>query len=203
MAKTRHINLAQVYPFINKTTLFKVSWGMLRRKQNQKEISQKLNSIFEYLKTYFIQTGIKGIVYYDEFTVDVADDTLHFRDQSVSWRFPRLNHRCIADSAKDSSRVALQVVSLGKAMTHLYEQYEKEDLYSMLFYVHGFSVFLTEALAEYHHNLIHAEWDSRNAKERYSFGYPLCPELSMQKDLFALLKIKPGDEVSLTTGYMM
>lgn len=203
MAKIRHINLTQAYPLMSKNSLFRVSWGMLRRKQDQKELTQKLNSIFEYLKTYFVQTGLKGIVYYDEFKVEVEKDTLLFRDYPVRWLFPRINQRCIADSAGDTSRIALQVVTLGKAMTQLSEQYEKEELYSMLYYVHGFSVWLTEALAEYHHGLIQKEWDSQGAKERYSFGYPLCPDLSMQKDLFNLLKIKVGDEVSLTDGNMM
>jgi 5-methyltetrahydrofolate--homocysteine methyltransferase len=68
--------------------------------------------------------------------------------------------------------------------------------------LHGLSVALTEALAEMWHARIREEWGISGADsseitdilrqkyqgERFSFGYPACPELEHQVELAALLK---------------
>jgi 5-methyltetrahydrofolate--homocysteine methyltransferase len=68
--------------------------------------------------------------------------------------------------------------------------------------VHGLSVQLTEALAEYWHRRVRSELgylaeDSEDLDEifkqgyrgsRYSFGYPACPNLEDQEQLFRLLE---------------
>jgi 5-methyltetrahydrofolate--homocysteine methyltransferase len=73
-----------------------------------------------------------------------------------------------------------------------------------------------EAAAEYIHSLIRSQWgfpdhtemtmmdrfQARYRGKRYSFGYPACPDLEFQQQLFDLLK--PADiGVQLTEGFMM
>lgn len=73
-----------------------------------------------------------------------------------------------------------------------------------------------EAAAEYIHSLIRNQWgfpdhtemtmmdrfQARYRGKRYSFGYPACPDLEFQQQLFDLLK--PADiGVQLTEGFMM
>ena len=67
--------------------------------------------------------------------------------------------------------------------------------------LHGLSVALTEALAEYWHSRIRDEWgiggaDAKDIREilkqhyqgeRFSFGYPACPDLDHQIPLAQLL----------------
>ena len=68
--------------------------------------------------------------------------------------------------------------------------------------LHGLSVQLTEALAEYWHARIRAELgisgqDAKSIEEiidqgyqgsRYSFGYPACPDIEQQKEMCELLE---------------
>lgn len=203
MAIVRRLDLKNVIPLINKQSLFAVSWGMKKRKQSQEEIMTKFNAIYDYLCHFILHAGIKGIVYYDMFDVAIEGDSLIFKKQGVKWTFPRINKRCITDSAINRGQVALQVVTLGRKIRLLSDLLEREERYSMLYYYHGFSVWLTEALADYHHQIIHKDWNSTERMERYSFGYPLCPDIAMQQDLFNLLKLTPEHEVALLPSFMM
>ena len=87
---------------------------------------------------------------------------------------------------------------IAEAANELFEANSYRDYLEL----HGLSVQLTEALAEYWHARIRADWgiaagDSPHMArilkqeytgERYSFGYPACPDLSQQQLLFKLLR---------------
>ena len=74
-----------------------------------------------------------------------------------------------------------------------------------------------EAYAEYLHSQIRSFWGYSDPLEmtmlerfqakyhglRYSFGYPACPRLDDQKDLFELLRPSDDLPVELTEGFMM
>ncbi|MFP3479925.1 vitamin B12 dependent-methionine synthase activation domain-containing protein, partial [Burkholderia sp. SIMBA_057] len=76
-----------------------------------------------------------------------------------------------------------------------------ENRYQDYLYLHGLSVEMTEAMAEYVHARIRAELgygaeDSGDKEKllqqasrgsRYSFGYPACPNLADQEQLLKLL----------------
>ncbi|MDD5456611.1 MAG: vitamin B12 dependent-methionine synthase activation domain-containing protein [Candidatus Margulisbacteria bacterium] len=203
MTKERRMTLESLYPYINLKGIFINSWGLNKRNGPKDEIVQKFTGIFNYLKQYLLETGIKGIAYYDYFTVRIEDNSLIFPGKDVKWTFPRIQNKCIADSAKETGTIALQVVTLGKKISEIMDLMEKDEQFSLLFYLHGFSVWLTEALAERHHGMIHDEWKDKNRKERYSFGYTLCPDLSYQQDLFKLLDLNTSSEVELTENFMM
>jgi len=137
----------------------------------------------------------------------------------AKFSFPRQRrapHRAISDffrSERDDV-IALTCVSAGPK----FSQYEKElyDAGKYLEYnlVHGFSVELAEALAEMTHKQIRmdlnilAEDEKPTLKDvrmrryrgaRYSFGYPACPDLEQNKELFKLLKPEEfGIELSET-----
>jgi len=44
---------------------------------------------------------------------------------------------------------------------------------------------------------------SKYAGKRYSFGYPVAPDLANQRGLFDLLRPEPDAGIKLTEGYMM
>lgn len=203
MTNTRFVELEPLIPRINKSILYTISWGAKQAKSNKDEIYLELDMAFTRVKNYLLNTELKGIVYWDEFAVDVAEDCLSFKDHEVNWCFPRLNDRCIADSARETGRISLQVVTLGPKVLDEYEKLEREGLYSLAYYFHGFTTWLTEALADEQHDHIRQIWKENAKKERYSFGYSLCPELSMQKDLFKLLNLDEKSEVTLTSNDMM
>jgi 5-methyltetrahydrofolate--homocysteine methyltransferase len=77
-----------------------------------------------------------------------------------------------------------------------------EGRYSDYLYFHGFGVEMAEALAEYWHKRVREEWgiagqDAPEIKKlfaqgyqgsRYSPGYPACPNLEDQTQIFAILQ---------------
>ena len=129
--------------------------------------------------------------------------------ERLRFSFPRQlrdRHLCLADfiAAKDSGRVdvlPLQLVTMGsnvaKVTAKLYEGGEFRDYLEL----HGLSVQLTEALAEFWHARIRSElgfaaedpksidehFDLKYRGARFSFGYPACPNLEDRIKLVELL----------------
>ena len=185
-------------PFINKQVLFKTSWGL---KDNNPETIIELEKAFTNIKNLIINSNIKGIVFSNTFHITKTDSTITFPDHNITWQFPNIDNKNIASSA--GNKIVLQVVTLGKEVLTTYEKFEKDGNYSTAFYFHGFTTWMAEALAQYNHNTMRNELGSRVPPERYSFGYSLCPEMSMQKDLFTLLELNESSDVALTESYMM
>jgi 5-methyltetrahydrofolate--homocysteine methyltransferase len=132
--------------------------------------------------------------------------------ERMRFSFPRQSRDrrlCISDFFRDreeSSRkgfdvVAFHIVTMGNAVSKATAKLFEENRYREYLELHGLSVQLTEALAEYWHKRVRAEFDivaedSSDVKEildqgyrgsRYSFGYPACPDLSQQAMIMELL----------------
>ncbi|GGL93130.1 methionine synthase [Nakamurella endophytica] len=120
---------------------------------------------------------------------------------------------CLADyfrprESGEVDVVAFTVVTMGQRIADFANELFAANAYRDYLEVHGLSVQLTEALAEYWHQRIRSELvfgdgstaaaeDSADVTDffdlgyrgaRYSFGYPACPELSEQAKLVALLE---------------
>jgi len=124
--------------------------------------------------------------------------------------FPRQNKKdglCIADFFRDIDSperdvIGLQVVTMGSRASEAAREWFAADRYQDYLYLHGLSVEMAEAFAEYVHKRIRGELgfaaeEARDHDEmlaqgyrgsRYSFGYPACPNLADQTQLLALLK---------------
>ena len=113
---------------------------------------------------------------------------------------------CIADFFRDINGperdvCALQLVTVGAKASDVAREWFAADRYQDYLYLHGISVEMAEALAEYIHKRIRAELgiggeDAREMDKllkqgyrgsRYSFGYPACPKLEDQVPLLKLL----------------
>jgi 5-methyltetrahydrofolate--homocysteine methyltransferase len=113
---------------------------------------------------------------------------------------------CIADFFRDIKGperdvCALQLVTVGAKASDVAREWFAGDRYQDYLYLHGLSVEMAEALAEYVHKRIRAELglggeDAREIDKllkqgyrgsRYSFGYPACPNLEDQVPLLKLL----------------
>ena len=98
--------------------------------------------------------------------------------------------------------VGFQVVTMGNRIAEYANELFAADAYRDYLEVHGLSVQLTEALAEYWHARVRSELgyagqDPTNVEDffklayrgaRFSFGYPACPDLEQQEQLFELVK---------------
>ena len=108
---------------------------------------------------------------------------------------------CIADYFRDITSgeqdiLGIQIVTMGERAAQIERRWLAEDRYEDYLYLHGLSVEMTEALAEYVHARIRKELGFGGEEERvqgsyrgsrYSFGYPACPNLSDQKYLLEIL----------------
>ncbi|MDQ2838398.1 MAG: methionine synthase [Actinomycetota bacterium] len=127
-----------------------------------------------------------------------------------SFEFPRQRRErrlCLADffrsrESGETDVVAFQIVTMGQRISEFANELFAANNYRDYLEVHGLSVQLTEALAELWHRRVRGELgyageDSSDLDEifkqgyrgsRYSFGYPACPNLEDQEQLFRLLE---------------
>ncbi len=132
--------------------------------------------------------------------------------ERTRFSFPRQRRDrrlCISDffAAKDSGKVdvvAFHVVTMGNTISKAAAELFAKNEYREYLELHGLSVQLTEALAEYWHQRIREEMQVRAEDapdlqgildqgyrgSRYSFGYPACPDIEQQAQLCELLE--PG-----------
>ncbi len=121
-------------------------------------------------------------------------------------RQPKEDGECIADffrDVDDAERdvIGLQVVTVGQRASEVARAWFADNRYQDYLYLHGLSVEMAEAMAEYVHKRIRAELgfaaeDDRDMEKllsqsyrgsRYSFGYPACPKLEDQAPLLSML----------------
>ena len=136
-------------------------------------------------------------------------------------RQPRADGACIADFVRDVEDgerdvVGLQVVTVGQKASDVARTWFENNRYQDYLYLHGLSVEMAEAMAEYAHKrmraeLGHAAEDDRDMDRllsqgyrgsRYSFGYPACPRLEDQEPLLRLLGAERVG-VSLSDGWQL
>ena len=127
----------------------------------------------------------------------------------LRFTFPRQRRDrrlCLADffRAADTGQVDVvefQVVTMGQRISAAAAELFAKDAYREYLELHGLSVQLTEALAEYWHARVRDELGFADPAgttlddvlkqgyrgSRYSFGYPACPELADQVQVMDLL----------------
>jgi 5-methyltetrahydrofolate--homocysteine methyltransferase len=139
----------------------------------------------------------------------VLDPGTHDRE-IARFTFPRQRRDrflCLADyfRPKDSGEldvVAFHLVTMGSRVSEVTAELFAKDAYRDYLELHGLSVQLAEALAERWHARVRSELgiahgDSPTLSgllkqgytgERYSFGYPACPDLSDRRTVVGLLE---------------
>jgi 5-methyltetrahydrofolate--homocysteine methyltransferase len=157
-----------------------------------------------------------------------GNDLIIYQDdqktERTRFRFPRQStdrRLCLADffASKDSGRMdyaGFQLVTVGSEVSRLERELFANGEFQDYLYVHGMGVETAEALAEYFHRQMRCEWGigGEDADEirllfstkyrgcRYSFGYPACPNLEDQQQLFELLQPEEIG-VELTEEFML
>ena len=132
--------------------------------------------------------------------------------ERTRFSFPRQRRDrrlCISDffAGRETGKVdvvAFHVVTMGNTISKAAAELFAKNEYREYLELHGLSVQLTEALAEYWHQRIREEMQIRAEDSpelqgildqgyrgsRYSFGYPACPDIEQQVQLCELLE--PG-----------
>jgi 5-methyltetrahydrofolate--homocysteine methyltransferase len=216
-----------VVPYLNERMLYQFQWGYRKdgrtlaeyREWARDELRPVLKRIFDIAVGEDILVPQAAYGYWP-CAAEGNDVILYDTDgqrELTRFSFPRQNKEgglCIADFFRDVASnerdvIALQVVTMGRRASEAAREWFAENRYQDYLYLHGLSVEMAEAFAEYLHKRIRGELgfaleeardpDAMLAQgyrgSRYSFGYPACPNLGDQKQLLALLN---AEEIGIT-----
>jgi 5-methyltetrahydrofolate--homocysteine methyltransferase len=143
----------------------------------------------------------------------------------TQWELPRQEREgglCLADfvaplvGGAPRDHVALFVTTAGEGIRALSERYKAEGAFLKMHAVQALALETAEAYAELLHAQLRSMWGVPDAPDtsmlerfraeyhgkRYSFGYPACPRLEDQRQLFDALRPEQVG-VELTDGCMM
>jgi 5-methyltetrahydrofolate--homocysteine methyltransferase len=208
-----------IVPFINERSLYQFQWGFRKQgrtladylgwaKQELRPVMRRVLAMCEAEDIlqpqaaygYWLAAGQgNDLIIFD---VDGSTELARF----TLPRQPKEDGECIADFFRDVDDVArdvigLQIVTIGQKASEIARAWFGDNRYQDYLYLHGLSVEMAEAMAEYVHKRIRAELgfaaeDDRNIERmlsqgyrgsRYSFGYPACPKLEDQAPILSLL----------------
>jgi 5-methyltetrahydrofolate--homocysteine methyltransferase len=208
-----------IIPFVNERSLYQFQWGFRKQgrslddfigwaKQELRPVMKRMLAICEaddILKPQAAYGYWKAAGQGNELIVFEQDGTTEVCRFNLP-RQPKDDGECIADffrDVDDAERdvIGLQVVTVGQKASDTARVWFEDNRYQDYLYLHGLSVEMAEAMAEYVHKRIRAELgfaaeDDRDIEKmlaqgyrgsRYSFGYPACPKLEDQAPLLRLL----------------
>lgn len=210
-----------VVPFVNERSLYQFQWGFRKQGRSLEDFlgwaKQELRPVLRRMLTLTEAEGIlkPQAIYGYWKCAGQGNELILFEQDGMTEaarftlpRQPKQDGECIADLVRDvddgpAARdvIGLQVVTVGQKASDIARAWFEENRYQDYLYLHGLSVEMAEAMAEYVHKRIRAEWgfaaeDERDIDRmlqqgyrggRYSFGYPACPRLEDQVPLLRLL----------------
>ncbi len=213
------IPLNDLFELVNRSALFRISWGAANAKgekweKYQSDFLMRLNVMREVIskEPWLSASALYG--YYP--CQSDGDNLLIFNHDFISEKeFTRFNlprqtsgqHLCLSDyfASHDSGKVdvaALQIVTLGNRATDYIRKLQDAGDITEAFYHHGLAVQLTEAAAEWTHQHIRKELALHQRQgKRYSWGYPALADLSQHKVLFSILPAENSLGIQLTSAY--
>lgn len=208
-----------IVPFLNERSLYQLQWGFRKQGRSlddflvwaKQELRPTLRRMLALCEAEDILAPRAIYGYWK--AAGVGNDLVLFAEDGETElcrfalpRQPREDGECIADFVRDSEDgardvIGLQVVTMGARASEVARAWFAENRYQDYLYLHGLSVEMAEAMAEYTHKRMRAELgfaaeDDREMEKmlaqgyrgsRYSFGYPACPKLEDQAPLLRLL----------------
>jgi len=179
--KPSEIDLEEVWKYLNKKSLFVLSWGI--RGKSASAIGDPESLLLEWKKKVIDEKLFSPTVVYSYFRCNNQGNNLSVESNKqgeVVFEFPRSSkpkHLCITDYFGKQDTVAFQVVSVGQKTVSKIEELNSTNNYTDAYYLHGLAVETAEALAEWLHHRIRKELNiDKNRGLRYSWGYPSCPD---------------------------
>src|SRR6187200_1901100 len=189
----KQIDLTEVWKFINKKSLFVLSWGI--RGKSAESLSEQAEELFEEWKARIVKEKLfePNAVYgyfrchnmNGNLAVDLPDN------EQLIFEFPRSSkekHLCLTDYFGQNDIVAFQAVTVGNKVTEVIDEWNKDNNYTDAYYLHGLAVETAEALADWINLRIKSELKIGIKRGlRYSWGYPSCPDISQHHLVWKIL----------------
>jgi len=209
-----------IIPFLNERSLFQFQWGFRKQgrsldeflgwaRQELRPVMKRMLAICEsddILRPQSIYGYWKAAGQGNELIVFEQDGSTELCRFNLP-RQPKEDGECIADFFRDVDDeqrdvIGLQIATVGQKASDTARLWFEDNRYQDYLYLHGLSVEMAEAMAEYTHKRIRAELgyageDDRDIEKmlsqsyrgsRYSFGYPACPKVEDQAPLLRLLE---------------
>ncbi|CAM5680856.1 Methionine synthase [Streptomyces avidinii] len=212
------IGLKEYASWLDEDALFKGQWGLKQARGGpsyeelvESEGRPRLRGLLDKLQTENLLEAAVVHGYYP--CVSKGDDLILLDDSGTELtrfsfpRQPRGRFLCLSDFFKseesgETDVIGLQVVTVGSKIGEATAKLFESDSYRDYLELHGLSVQLAEALAEYWHARVRAELgiDGQDPRAldgmlrteyqgcRYSFGYPACPNLEDRAKIAELLR---------------
>jgi 5-methyltetrahydrofolate--homocysteine methyltransferase len=216
-----------VVPYLNERMLYQFQWGYRKDGRSLAEYREWAKDELRPVVRRMLDIAIREEILTPQAAYGYwpcaaeGNDVILFDPDSgqelTRFSFPRQNKEgglCIADFFRDVAEetrdvIALQVVTMGRRASEAAREWFADNRYQDYLYLHGLSVEMAEAFAEYLHKRIRGElgFAAEEARDpeamlsqgyrgsRYSFGYPACPNLADQKQLLDLLR---AGEIGIT-----
>ncbi len=216
-----------IVPYLNERMLYQFQWGYRKDGRSLAEYKAWARTELRPILYRMLEIAIREDILLPQAAYGYwrcaaeGNDVILFDDDGkrevARFAFPRQNKEgglCIADFLRDVDNgerdvIGLQVVTMGARASEAAREWFAADRYQDYLYLHGISVEMAEAFAEYVHKRIRGELgfaaeEARDHDEmlnqgyrgsRYSFGYPACPNLADQRQLLDLLG---ASEIGLT-----
>ena len=214
-------------PYLNERSLYQLQWGFRKQDRSLEDFlgwaRQELRPVMRRMLDLCAERDVlhpraaygywKAAGEGNDVVIFAEDGTTELARFSLP-RQPREDGECIADFFRDIDDaerdvIGLQVVTMGAEASEVAHEFFAANHYQDYLYLHGLSVEMAEAMAEYTHKRIRAElgFAAEDAREmeamlaqgyrgsRYSFGYPACPNLA---DQVPLLKLLGAERIGVT-----
>ncbi len=227
----RNYSVAHLHPYVNMRTLIGHHLGLKGNVENllaekDERATQLYNLVNEYLTSDLLQPS--GMYQFFPAQADGDDVVIYSPEDGKTeiekFHFPRQKeapYLCLSDFLKtvDSGEmdyVALMVVTAGHGVKTVADQLKEDGKFLESHALLATALELAEGFAERLHQEIRDVWGFPDATDftmrerfaakyqgqRFSFGYPACPNLEDQEKLFKLLQPEQIG-VQLTEGFMM
>lgn len=213
------ISLIELFSLLNRSALFRTSWGVGNAKNEkwekyQREFTSRLEAMRLELNENPWLTASALYGYFpcqsDGEDLIIYDPTASERKEIARFNLPRQKsgqRLCLSDyfAPRGSGRMdvaAFQIVTLGTRSTEFVHDLQEAGDITEAFYHHGMAVQLTEAAAVWTHQRIRKDLGlAVRQGKRYSWGYPAIPDLSQHQLLFRLLPAEKMLGIRLTSAY--
>ena len=218
----RDIDVRELWPNFDLKSLYRLSWGGASVKGEAWDtiVATEFEPRLErYKKIAQERALLDPRVVYGYFpAAGSGDDVVVYDPKDPTREIARFTftrqiggeHLCLADYLREpnngaaSDVIALQVVTMGREISHEIDALQAASDYSESYFLHGFSVQSAEALAETMHKRIRAELGLGPARgKRYSWGYGACPDLSQHETVWRLLEVQNAIGAELTEAFQI
>ncbi|MGH9103712.1 MAG: vitamin B12 dependent-methionine synthase activation domain-containing protein, partial [Acidimicrobiales bacterium] len=223
----RGISLEEVGSYLNETALFRNQWGYRPTKgEDDATFKDRVRPVLRGQLEGVRESGVLvPKVAWGYFPAgSEGDDLVVYSDEGRSTEAARFHlprqvespWLCIADFFRPTlgghdDWVALQLVTMGSAVSEATAELFAGDRYQDYLLLHGLGVEMTEALAERWHRRVREEWGfaeedgpslgglfrQQYRGGRYSFGYPACPDL---EDNAKVVDLLDGGRIGVTVS---